>query len=225
MLTIGCAQQVCASREVDVDTEPASAASTTARPVSGNIASFTHVTINATRMPPIMPSAPRGPPAVRRRGAGSETRGRLSVVVPRLAGVPLTDRPWLPVAAVATTLLLWASAFVAIRHLGQDFSAGALSLGRLVVGSLALGAVGRLAGAPAAERARLAGAGRDRRAVVRRLQRRPQPGRAPRRRRHVRDADPDLAGADRGARDAVPRRAVHRWLGARAASSRSPAWC
>ena len=38
---------------------------------------------------------------------------------------------WLPLAAVGTTLLLWASAFVAIRHLGQDFSAGPLSLGRL----------------------------------------------------------------------------------------------
>ena len=48
--------------------------------------------------------------------------------------MPPTDRSWLPVAAVATTLLLWASAFVANRHLGHDFSSGALSLGRLVVG-------------------------------------------------------------------------------------------
>lgn len=62
--------------------------------------------------------------------------------------MPLTDRPWLPVAAVATTLLLWASAFVAIRHLGHDFPAGALSLGRLVVGSLALGAVAVSRGLP-----------------------------------------------------------------------------
>jgi drug/metabolite transporter (DMT)-like permease len=62
--------------------------------------------------------------------------------------VPLSDRPWLPVAAVATTLLLWASAFVAIRHLGHDFPAGALSLGRLVVGSLALGAVAVSRGLP-----------------------------------------------------------------------------
>ena len=62
--------------------------------------------------------------------------------------MPLSDRPWLPLAAVATTLLLWASAFVAIRHLGQDFSAGALSLGRLVVGSLALGAVAVSRGLP-----------------------------------------------------------------------------
>ncbi len=47
---------------------------------------------------------------------------------------------WLPLAAVAVTLLLWSSAFVAIRHLGEVFSPGALSLGRLLVGSLALGA-------------------------------------------------------------------------------------
>lgn len=47
----------------------------------------------------------------------------------------------LPLLAVGTTLLLWASAFVAIRHLGHDFSPGALSLGRLVVGSAALAIV------------------------------------------------------------------------------------
>jgi len=47
----------------------------------------------------------------------------------------------LPLAAVALTLLLWASAFVAIRHLGHTFSPGALSLGRLIVGSVALGVV------------------------------------------------------------------------------------
>lgn len=46
---------------------------------------------------------------------------------------------FLPVAALATTLVLWASAFVGIRHLGETFSPGALSLGRLVVGALALG--------------------------------------------------------------------------------------
>jgi len=43
--------------------------------------------------------------------------------------------------AVAVTLVLWASAFVAIRHLGGSFSPGALSLGRLVVGAVALGVV------------------------------------------------------------------------------------
>ena len=45
----------------------------------------------------------------------------------------------LPLLAVATTLVLWASAFVAIRHLGHDFSPGALTVGRLAVAALVLG--------------------------------------------------------------------------------------
>jgi drug/metabolite transporter (DMT)-like permease len=59
-----------------------------------------------------------------------------------------TPPAWLPVAAVAVTLLLWASAFVAIRHLGHDFSAGALSLGRLAIGAVALGVVALSRGLP-----------------------------------------------------------------------------
>jgi drug/metabolite transporter (DMT)-like permease len=55
---------------------------------------------------------------------------------------------WLPVAAVAVTLVFWASAFVAIRHLGHDFSPGALSLGRLLVGTLCLGVVALSRGVP-----------------------------------------------------------------------------
>jgi drug/metabolite transporter (DMT)-like permease len=46
----------------------------------------------------------------------------------------------LAAGAAAVTVVLWASAFVAIRHAGQEFSAGALSLGRLLVGSVLLGA-------------------------------------------------------------------------------------
>ena len=61
---------------------------------------------------------------------------------------PTTTRPWLPVAAVATTLVFWASAFVAIRHLGHDFSPGPLSLGRLVVGALCLAVVALSRGVP-----------------------------------------------------------------------------
>lgn len=54
----------------------------------------------------------------------------------------MSDRPAvLPLLAVGTTLVFWASAFVAIRHLGDHIGPGALSLGRLVVGSLALGVV------------------------------------------------------------------------------------
>ncbi|HEY0902475.1 MAG TPA: DMT family transporter [Marmoricola sp.] len=59
-----------------------------------------------------------------------------------------TPAPWLPVTAVAVTLVFWASAFVAIRHLGHDFSPGALSLGRLLVGALCLGAVALSRGLP-----------------------------------------------------------------------------
>jgi drug/metabolite transporter (DMT)-like permease len=55
---------------------------------------------------------------------------------------------WLPLAAVTVTLLLWASAFVAIRHLGHDFSPGALSLGRLLVGAVALAFVALPRGLP-----------------------------------------------------------------------------
>ncbi|WP_240760300.1 DMT family transporter [Phytoactinopolyspora endophytica] len=45
------------------------------------------------------------------------------------------------VAAASVTVLLWASAFVAIRSAGQEYSPGALALGRLVTGSAALGVI------------------------------------------------------------------------------------
>jgi drug/metabolite transporter (DMT)-like permease len=56
---------------------------------------------------------------------------------PPTTGAPARD--WTAVAAVGVTMVLWASAFVAIRHLGQDFRAGALSLGRCLVAALLLG--------------------------------------------------------------------------------------
>ena len=45
--------------------------------------------------------------------------------------------------AAALTVVLWASAFVAIRSAGREFSPGALALGRLVCGSVVLGLVAR----------------------------------------------------------------------------------
>ena len=48
-------------------------------------------------------------------------------------------RPWLPLAAVGFTLVAWSSAFVAIRHLGEDVPPGSLSLGRLIIATAALG--------------------------------------------------------------------------------------
>lgn len=46
---------------------------------------------------------------------------------------------WAALAAVAVTVLAWASAFVAIRFVGASYAPGSLALGRLLVGSLALG--------------------------------------------------------------------------------------
>ncbi len=43
---------------------------------------------------------------------------------------------WLPVAAGGVTLVMWASAFVVIRHVAHDISPGALGSGRLLVAAL-----------------------------------------------------------------------------------------
>ena len=52
-----------------------------------------------------------------------------------------TDRSLRVILAVAITVTAWASAFVAIRGVRDSFEPGALALGRLLVGSLALGAL------------------------------------------------------------------------------------
>ena len=51
------------------------------------------------------------------------------------------DERVLVVAAVLTSVTVWASAFVGIRAAGRDFAPGPLALGRLLVGTLALGAL------------------------------------------------------------------------------------
>jgi drug/metabolite transporter (DMT)-like permease len=53
------------------------------------------------------------------------------------------NRPpsWRPALAVTTTVIAWASAFVVIRYAAHDIRPGALSLGRLLVASLALSAM------------------------------------------------------------------------------------
>lgn len=48
---------------------------------------------------------------------------------------------WLALGAALVTVGLWASAFVGIRAVADDLSPGALAVGRLLVGSLALGVV------------------------------------------------------------------------------------
>lgn len=47
--------------------------------------------------------------------------------------------PWGALAAVAVTVVAWASAFVALRAVGEFYAAGPLALGRLLVAALALG--------------------------------------------------------------------------------------
>src|ERR671919_1765291 len=51
-------------------------------------------------------------------------------------------------AAALVTVTLWASAFIGIRSAGEELSPGALSLGRLLVGSFMLGAVAVVRGEP-----------------------------------------------------------------------------
>ncbi|EDY52436.1 conserved hypothetical protein [Streptomyces clavuligerus] len=48
---------------------------------------------------------------------------------------------WTALAAAGVTVVLWASAFVSIRSAGESYSPGALALGRLLAGALALGCV------------------------------------------------------------------------------------
>ena len=48
---------------------------------------------------------------------------------------------WIAIGAALVTVVLWASAFVGIRAVAEDLSPGALAVGRLIVGSVALGVV------------------------------------------------------------------------------------
>ncbi|MER5829107.1 hypothetical protein ABT086_44805, partial [Streptomyces mirabilis] len=49
----------------------------------------------------------------------------------------------LAAGAATVTVVLWASAFVSIRSAGAAYSPGALALGRLLAGSVTLGALAR----------------------------------------------------------------------------------
>ena len=55
--------------------------------------------------------------------------------------VPAERERSLALGAALLTVTLWASAFVGIRSAGRDLSPGALALGRLLVASVALGAL------------------------------------------------------------------------------------
>jgi drug/metabolite transporter (DMT)-like permease len=68
----------------------------------------------------------------------------------------LRERPGV-LAAVAVTVLLWSSAFVGIRSAGRHLGPGELALGRLTVGSLALGVLVIIRREPLPGRRALAG--------------------------------------------------------------------
>ena len=71
----------------------------------------------------------------------------------RLAAAPTAPpRTWRATAAALVTVVLWASAFVAIRVALPDFGVGSLALGRLVVASVALAALAPLMKVRAARR-------------------------------------------------------------------------
>lgn len=61
------------------------------------------------------------------------------LAAPDTADAARPARSWLVPAATVAVVLIWASAFVAIRGVGDHFSPGPLAFGRLTVGSVALG--------------------------------------------------------------------------------------
>jgi drug/metabolite transporter (DMT)-like permease len=68
---------------------------------------------------------------------------QLDTAKPRLPerGAAVVRPGALPLAAGGVTVVLWASAFVAIRSAGHHFSPGALALGRLLVAAVVLGLI------------------------------------------------------------------------------------
>ncbi|WP_420813916.1 DMT family transporter, partial [Phytoactinopolyspora endophytica] len=65
--------------------------------------------------------------------------GVTTTIAPAPGSAPAQHRG--TVLAAAVTVVLWASAFVGIRMIGDSYSPGALAFGRITVGALVLGAI------------------------------------------------------------------------------------
>lgn len=97
------------------------------------------------------PSPRSGWPGWPRRSGLPPRPGR-----PERSGRPAQPgRPRLVPVAAAVTVVLWASAFIGIRSAGHDFSPGALTLGRIAVGTLTLTVLAAVAGKLRLPRGRL----------------------------------------------------------------------
>jgi drug/metabolite transporter (DMT)-like permease len=71
-------------------------------------------------------------------------RGQHGGMATTEAPAPTTAGSTLTLAAAGVTMLLWASAFIAIRAVGVHYTPGAMAAGRLAVGAVALSAVALL---------------------------------------------------------------------------------
>ncbi|MBL0885638.1 DMT family transporter [Myceligenerans indicum] len=76
---------------------------------------------------------------------------------PRIPAAPEQRSGRLVPLAAAVTVVLWASAFIGIRAAGHDYSPGALTLGRIAVGTLALTVLAGMAGKLRLPRGRVLG--------------------------------------------------------------------
>lgn len=71
--------------------------------------------------------------------AQSETSSPAAAAAPAAADLPAAAKiPISATVAAVLTMVLWASAFVAIRHIGENVRPGPLALGRLLVGAILL---------------------------------------------------------------------------------------
>ena len=70
----------------------------------------------------------------------------MTVAAPPVRPAPPVTHRFLVPAAAAVTVVLWGSAFIGIRSAGFDYSPGALALGRVFIGTLALTVMAALAG-------------------------------------------------------------------------------